>query len=123
MQEPANSQFDGPKSIWTPCENSVPDLWANDFWQARPHRIAGMRTHVGVATSLRRAHATKQSILSSEGEMDCFAEPVIGRRFAPARWLAMTMKSATSDHLAPLAGKGRAIRSARLTIFWHCRGL
>src|SRR5260370_8910165 len=23
--------------------------------------------------------------------MDCFAEPVIGRRFAPTRWLAMTM--------------------------------
>ena len=22
--------------------------------------------------------------------MDCFAEPVIGRRFAPTRWLAMT---------------------------------
>jgi hypothetical protein len=24
--------------------------------------------------------------------MDCFAEPVIGRRFAPTRWLAMTGK-------------------------------
>src|SRR5687768_3272206 len=24
-------------------------------------------------------------------EMDCFAEPVIGRRFAPTRWLAMTL--------------------------------
>jgi hypothetical protein len=23
---------------------------------------------------------------------DCFAEPVIGRRFAPTRWLAMTEK-------------------------------
>jgi hypothetical protein len=23
--------------------------------------------------------------------MDCFAEPVIGRRFAPTRWLAMTI--------------------------------
>jgi hypothetical protein len=23
-------------------------------------------------------------------ELDCFAEPVIGRRYAPARWLAMT---------------------------------
>jgi hypothetical protein len=22
--------------------------------------------------------------------VDCFAEPVIGRRFAPTRWLAMT---------------------------------
>jgi hypothetical protein len=33
--------------------------------------------------------ATKQSSLSSS-TMDYFAEPVIGRRFAPARWLAMT---------------------------------
>jgi hypothetical protein len=26
--------------------------------------------------------------------MDRFAEPVIGRRFAPTRWLAMTAKQA-----------------------------
>ena len=39
--------------------------------------------------SLRGAQATKQSIL--RGEMDCFAEPVSGRRFAPTRWLAMTV--------------------------------
>ncbi len=26
--------------------------------------------------------------------MDCFAEPVIGRRFAPTRWFAMTDVSA-----------------------------
>jgi hypothetical protein len=24
--------------------------------------------------------------------VDCFVEPVIGRRFAPTRWLAMTMR-------------------------------
>jgi hypothetical protein len=24
--------------------------------------------------------------------LDCFAEPVIGRRFAPTRWLAMTIQ-------------------------------
>jgi hypothetical protein len=35
--------------------------------------------------------ATKQSVLSLLGKMDCFAEPVIGRRFAPTRWLAMTI--------------------------------
>src|SRR6195952_4355031 len=28
--------------------------------------------------------------------MDCFAEPVIGRRFAPTRWLAMTTKHNSS---------------------------
>src|SRR5262245_53100746 len=29
--------------------------------------------------------------LSPRGKMDCFAEPVIRRRFAPAGWLAMTV--------------------------------
>jgi hypothetical protein len=47
------------------------------------------------ATNAKRLHkgakATKQSILSLCCEMDCFAEPVIGRRFAPTRRLAMTM--------------------------------
>jgi hypothetical protein len=41
---------------------------------------------------IARSEATKQSILSLCGKMDCFAEPVIGRRFAPTRWLAMTTK-------------------------------
>src|SRR5215212_6326443 len=36
------------------------------------------------------ASAAKQSIFEVLGTMDCFAEPVIGRRFAPTRWLAMT---------------------------------
>jgi hypothetical protein len=31
---------------------------------------------------IARSEATKQSILSFGGEMDCFAEPVIGRAFA-----------------------------------------
>jgi hypothetical protein len=45
------------------------------------------------AVALRaKAEATKQSALSLRGEMDCFAEPVIGRRFAPTRWLAMTLR-------------------------------
>jgi len=30
--------------------------------------------------------------------MDCFAEPVIGRRFAPTRWLAMTDDSDCQFH-------------------------
>ena len=36
------------------------------------------------------ASEAKQSILSFRGGMDCFAEPVIRRRFAPTGWLAMT---------------------------------
>jgi hypothetical protein len=37
--------------------------------------------------------------------MDCFAEPVIGRRFAPTRWLAMTnlkFKSENALAMTPL---------------------
>jgi mono/diheme cytochrome c family protein len=38
--------------------------------------------------------------------MDCFAEPVIGRRFAPTRWLAMTillqaLSAASAQNVAP----------------------
>jgi hypothetical protein len=29
--------------------------------------------------------------LTAQRKMDCFAEPVIGRRFAPTRWIAMTV--------------------------------
>jgi hypothetical protein len=35
--------------------------------------------------------------LSTCGAMDCFAEPVIGRRFAPTRWLAMTWMGGAPD--------------------------
>jgi hypothetical protein len=41
--------------------------------------------------------ATKQSSLSFLA-LDCFAEPVIGRRFAPTRWLAMTFYQAGSQN-------------------------
>src|ERR1700738_3741509 len=37
-----------------------------------------------------RTLATMQSISMRKERMDCLAEPVIGRRFAPSRWLAMT---------------------------------
>jgi len=30
-------------------------------------------------------------LLTVEAVWDCFAEPVIGQRFAPTRWLAMTV--------------------------------
>jgi hypothetical protein len=36
------------------------------------------------------------------GELDCFAEPVIGRRFAPTRWLAMTFHDHDTMQLATL---------------------
>jgi hypothetical protein len=37
------------------------------------------------------ALATKQSTVTFFLALDRFAEPVIGRRFAPTRWLAMTL--------------------------------
>ena len=54
-----------------------------------------MVTQVVIACDKRDAfaqgsEATKQSSFLSAAKMDCFAEPVIGRRFAPTRWLAMT---------------------------------
>jgi hypothetical protein len=40
---------------------------------------------------IARSEATKQSILPfAVSLVDCFAEFIIGRRFAPTRWLAMT---------------------------------
>jgi hypothetical protein len=39
-------------------------------------------------SSLRGAKQRSNPVLGQE--LDCFAEPVIGRRFEPARWLAMT---------------------------------
>jgi hypothetical protein len=44
-------------------------------------------------TKLTRRHCEERSdeaIQFSYAAMDCFAELVIGRRFAPTRWLAMT---------------------------------
>jgi NADPH-dependent curcumin reductase CurA len=40
--------------------------------------------------------AKQSSFLVSAAKMDCSAEPVIGRRFAPTRWLAMTKKEETT---------------------------
>src|SRR5260370_26766139 len=41
-----------------------------------------------------RGRVRRSNPFSARGEMDCFAEPVIGRRFAPTRWLAMTARLA-----------------------------
>src|SRR6266478_9441047 len=53
-------------------------------------RDRGLSSEIG-SDVIARSEATKQSILSLCGKMDCFAEPVIGRRLAPTRWLAMTV--------------------------------
>src|SRR5258706_8444299 len=51
--------------------------------------------------------------------MDCFAEPVIGRRIAPTRWLAMTkesddMTSIVLDIDNLVVGLGRNSRNERV---------
>ncbi len=43
--------------------------------------------------------ATKESILSFHGSVDCLAEPVTGRRLAPTRWLAMTSVHSNASDL------------------------
>jgi hypothetical protein len=93
-------------SRWTcgddPC--ALPTSHAG-LWVQRapgiPHALNGRKIHAKLGRFVPRdlyacleiviASAAKQSILSLRDEMDCFAEPVIGRRFAPTRWLAMTV--------------------------------
>jgi hypothetical protein len=41
----------------------------------------------------KNLQARRSNPASPSRAMDCFAEPVIGRRFAPTRWLAMTVFS------------------------------
>ena len=44
------------------------------------------------------------------GSMDCFAEPVIRRRFAPTGWLAMTRKERATFFASSLAKAGHPVR-------------
>ena len=57
-------------------------------------------------TVIARSEATKQSRLSAR-PLDCFAEPIIGRRFAPTRWLAMTVAAALLASHAVAAEPGQ----------------
>jgi hypothetical protein len=64
--------------------------WANGF--AKLGHIAPRdRGVVSGFDVIARSAATKQSIVTIVVAVDCFAEPIIGRRFAPTRWLAMTV--------------------------------
>ncbi len=68
-----------------------------------------------VSAVAQRAKAEAIQLVSfAQTKPDCFAEPVIGRRFAPTRWLAMTisgsrntlaviLRCSPSGALAPLA--------------------
>ena len=57
------------------------------------HSLPGARYGLPGPVSHRLDNASlpgAQAIQTSLAALDCFAEPVIGRRFAPTRWLAMT---------------------------------
>jgi len=56
--------------------------------EGREGRIEGRDAFLVIARS-----EAEQSILPFRDEMDCFAESVIGRRFAPTRRLAMTVEA------------------------------
>src|SRR5216684_761435 len=75
------------------------------------HSLPGARYGLPGPVSHRQDHASFAWRTSNPfflcGFMDCFAEPVIGRRFAPTRWLAMTvgrMASRSLSSAAPCAG-------------------
>ena len=56
---------------------------------------------------------TKQSILSRCHSIDCFAEFIIGWRFAPTRWLAMTKIYRIINATRPIALRSINNRIAR----------
>jgi hypothetical protein len=56
-----------------------------------PPAMSALRSRGDDTVAVIARSASDEAIhFSVCGAMDCFAEPVIGRRFAPTRWLAMT---------------------------------
>jgi hypothetical protein len=49
--------------------------------------------------------------------MDCFAEPVIGRRYAPTRWLAMTMWMLWVRQINPTGKSAKPVQLSRKKYF------
>jgi hypothetical protein len=65
------------------------------FYDAQKRGWPGQRrTHPVIARSV--SDEAIQSAVAARSELDCFVEPVIGRRFAPTRWLAMTMRRSSA---------------------------
>src|SRR5262249_29796522 len=51
-----------------------------------------------ILSSLRGAKRRSNPVCLRGGILDCFAEPVIGPRFARTRWLAMTERQRAAPH-------------------------
>jgi hypothetical protein len=60
--------------------------WSGQSCDALRCKKAARRRHIVIA----RSEATKQSILSFRGGMDCFAALAMTARIRAPRWLAMT---------------------------------
>src|SRR5882724_12598518 len=56
-------------------------------------RRAVSGAEIALASVAVARNGSDEAIHCSPGFMDCFAEPVVGRRFAPTRWLAMKISS------------------------------
>src|SRR5262249_40234811 len=56
----------------------------------------------GALCGIRLLEAKLETSLSAaRGEVDCFTEPVRGRRFAPTRWLLMTVLRPQASRAGP----------------------
>src|SRR5258708_3310578 len=69
--------------------------------RVRPKRPCPVRGVFCLYPSLRGA--TRRSNPAFFAAVDCFAEPVIGRRFAPTRWLAMTVRENRKNYCSNAA--------------------
>src|SRR6202048_1183872 len=68
------------------AQSGTPPAWRKSRSSLRSVRATGLHPR-HCEEHLRRSNPP---FFVADEKLDCFAEPVIGRRFAPPRWLAMT---------------------------------
>jgi ribosomal-protein-alanine N-acetyltransferase len=97
--------------------------------QGRLSRFSNVRAARGGRCSLSRhvvpaviarSVVTKQSSNRCPKRRDCFAEPVIGRRCAPSRWLAMTISTPRFIGCKIVNKPGRVERTGWPNVAWMC---
>src|SRR5258708_13881370 len=82
----------------------------------RPQRRVFDADGEAVSTAVIARSASDEAIHSCylhSRHLDCFAEPVIGRRYAPTRWLAMTEKPITTISTSPRTAPARPLLARR----------